>query len=139
MIHQNERDGAAWMLEWLALPPLIMASGASLLRAQEALDALKLDPERMMANLEATNGLVLAEAASFALAAHLPRAEASARVKAAVAKSIAENTHLLDILARQDDAPVDWAALRHPLDYLAPARALIERSLAEAETSLRSA
>ena len=30
MVHENERSGAAWTLEWLALPPLVIASGASL-------------------------------------------------------------------------------------------------------------
>ncbi|WP_316356020.1 3-carboxy-cis,cis-muconate cycloisomerase [Devosia sp.] len=30
MVHENERSGAAWTLEWLALPPLVIATGASL-------------------------------------------------------------------------------------------------------------
>lgn len=30
MVHENERSGAAWTLEWLALPPIIIAAGASL-------------------------------------------------------------------------------------------------------------
>jgi len=30
MVHENERSGAAWTLEWLAFPPLVIAAGASL-------------------------------------------------------------------------------------------------------------
>ena len=30
MVHENERSGAAWTLEWLALPPVVIATGASL-------------------------------------------------------------------------------------------------------------
>lgn len=30
MVHENERSGAAWTLEWLALPPIIVSAGASL-------------------------------------------------------------------------------------------------------------
>jgi 3-carboxy-cis,cis-muconate cycloisomerase len=30
MVHENERSGAAWTLEWLALPPVVITAGASL-------------------------------------------------------------------------------------------------------------
>ena len=30
MVHENERSGAAWTLEWLALPPIAITAGASL-------------------------------------------------------------------------------------------------------------
>jgi 3-carboxy-cis,cis-muconate cycloisomerase len=30
MVHENERSGAAWTLEWLALPPIVVSAGASL-------------------------------------------------------------------------------------------------------------
>jgi 3-carboxy-cis,cis-muconate cycloisomerase len=29
-VHENERSGAAWTLEWLVLPPIVIAAGASL-------------------------------------------------------------------------------------------------------------
>ena len=35
MIHENERSGAAWTLEWFVLPPLAMAAGRSLNYATE--------------------------------------------------------------------------------------------------------
>jgi 3-carboxy-cis,cis-muconate cycloisomerase len=37
MVHENERSGAAWTLEWLVLSPLTLASGASLLKTRELL------------------------------------------------------------------------------------------------------
>lgn len=40
MVHDNERSGAAWTLEWLSLPPLIVSTGASLLRAELLLAAI---------------------------------------------------------------------------------------------------
>lgn len=30
MVHENERSGAAWTLEWLTLPPMLVTAGASL-------------------------------------------------------------------------------------------------------------
>jgi 3-carboxy-cis,cis-muconate cycloisomerase len=33
LVHENERSGAAWTLEWLVLPPMIVATGAALRHA----------------------------------------------------------------------------------------------------------
>ena len=132
-IHVNERDGAAWTLEWLALPPLIGATGAALARATEALDSLRPDARRMQDNLAATRGLVLSEAASFALSAHLPRGDAVRIVKQAVAATLASNRHLFEEIADLTEAPVDWTALREPLPYLTSAQTLVDRLVAAAE------
>lgn len=40
MIHEQERSGAAWTLEWLLLPPTILATGAALRTAQTLVGAI---------------------------------------------------------------------------------------------------
>lgn len=35
MVHEQERSGAAWSLEWMILPQMLMATGTSLLKAPE--------------------------------------------------------------------------------------------------------
>lgn len=42
VVHENERSGAAWTLEWLALPPLLATAGAATLRARDLLDQIRL-------------------------------------------------------------------------------------------------
>ncbi len=42
MVHENERSGAAWTLEWLVLPRMLVTTGAGLLRAASLLDQLRL-------------------------------------------------------------------------------------------------
>ena len=37
LIHEQERSGAAWPLEWLILPQMCTATGAALKRARELL------------------------------------------------------------------------------------------------------
>lgn len=138
-IQANERDGAAWTLEWLTLPPLIATTGAALLRCDEMLASLRVDAARMLANIEQMRGLVLAEAASLALAAHMPRAEATALVKKAVEAAIGSGRHLFDHLAELSDAPLDWAELRRAETTLASARALALRILAKAADHLKAA
>lgn len=44
LIHEGERSGAAWTLEWLILPEMIAATAASLKLANVCLDGLKVQP-----------------------------------------------------------------------------------------------
>ncbi len=130
LVQAQERGGAAWSLEWLTLPQMAAATGAALRLAAEALDGLVVDEARMAANLEASQGLILAEAASFALAEHMPRPEAQALVQAACAEAAQSGRHLMDVLAEKTPAPLDWAALRDPAGYLGTADRLVDRVLA---------
>lgn len=41
MVHENERSGAAWTLEWLALPPIVVSAGASLRLANLLLEQVR--------------------------------------------------------------------------------------------------
>lgn len=41
LVHENERSGAAWTLEWMVLPQMVVAAGAATRRAEELLAALR--------------------------------------------------------------------------------------------------
>lgn len=129
-IHATERDGAAWTLEWLTLPPLIATAGAALRLAGEAVSRLRVDPARMRANLAATRDVVLAEAATFAIAAASDRAQAAAIVRDAIGAMAGDPRSLIAILAERSPVAVDWEALADPLTPLEPARILVDRILA---------
>ncbi|MBS7707274.1 3-carboxy-cis,cis-muconate cycloisomerase [Chelatococcus asaccharovorans] len=45
MVHENERSGAAWTLEWMTLPAIAIATGASLRLAASLLDQLAIRTE----------------------------------------------------------------------------------------------
>lgn len=40
LVHENERSGTAWTLEWMLLPQMIVATGAATLKASELVDGL---------------------------------------------------------------------------------------------------
>ena len=40
LVHEQERSGAAWALEWMALPPMLGATGAALANAAHLLDQI---------------------------------------------------------------------------------------------------
>lgn len=123
--HREERDGAAWAVEWALLPQIVIATGAALRHAQVLAETLNADANRMRATLDATPG-VMAEAASFALARQIPRAEATALVKAA----LSDDLPLAEALAAR--APgMDWEEILSPDEAVAPCRDLIAEIFAQ--------
>ena len=129
MIQEHERGSPGWQLEWLTLPQMAVATGAALNHAIAVIETLEVDTARMRANLDASNGLILAEAATFALAEHMPRTEAQALVKEACGEVVQSGRPLMEVLARKTDAPVDWDAVADPANYLGAANELIDRIL----------
>jgi 3-carboxy-cis,cis-muconate cycloisomerase len=43
LVHEQERSGAAWTLEWMVLPQMTVAAGAALARGSTLLDALRIN------------------------------------------------------------------------------------------------
>ena len=132
LIHEQERATHAWQMEWLALPQMFGLTAAALDKARFLSENLVVNQERMQQNVAASNGLMLAEAASFALAEHLPRVEAKKRVGDAVQVVLAEKRHLADVLQERidaSDAPVDWEKFYDEAAFLGATEALIDRVL----------
>jgi 3-carboxy-cis,cis-muconate cycloisomerase len=129
-IHAQERDGAAWAQEWLALPSLIVATGAALRHGQELAVSLVADAAQMAAVFEDTNGAMMAEAASFALAQHMGMAEARVLVKGACAKAAQSGEHLRSVMARETVLPIDWDAVFDARCALGESRAIVDRFVA---------
>lgn len=132
LLQEHERGGSAWQLEWLALPQMVCLAGAALRHAAGLLERLEVRADRMRQNIEASNGLLLAEAAAFALARTMPLAEAQALVKEACRVAEATGRHLIDVLRERGDAAIDWPSLRDPANYLGAAEELVDRVLAAA-------
>ncbi len=127
MLHAQERDGAIWTLEWMALPQICIGTATALRHAQNLADNLKPNIAKMRANIDATNGLMMAEAAMFALSAHMPRPEAQALVKNLCSVSVAEGRHLKDVMAENSEVGVDWDAVFDPANYTGLAGQIVDR------------
>lgn len=132
-IHEHERGGSAWTLEWITLPQMAKLAGAALRTAREALSGLSIYPERMARNLSASSGGILAEAAKVLLAAKMPVDEAARRVGEASRQARQTGSDLIEILRRDAPADVDWAALRDPAKWLGSANAFVDRAIDTAE------
>ena len=131
-IQEHERGGPGWQLEWLSLPQMLACTGGALAHARGLAEQLSVKADAMRTNLDLSNGLLLAEAASFRIAEFMPKPEAQALVKTACQECIRSGQHLVDVLRETVDHPVDWDALRDPRNYLGSADALIDRALQRA-------
>jgi 3-carboxy-cis,cis-muconate cycloisomerase len=131
-IHRQQRDAAAWFVEWLTVSQLCISTGAALARADDLATLIAPLPDRMLTNLGQDNGVIFAEAFSFALASQMSRPEAQAKVKALCAEAKATNTPLLKVLSAAFPS-VDWEAMTRSDTALgdAPAQATRFAALAK--------
>lgn len=128
MLGAQERDGAAWPVEWFVLPALAAAAGAGLRTAAGLAGSLRANPERMAKALMADGGLMMAEAATFALAERMPRPEAAALVKEAVKRVRDQGGTLAEALPAAEG--IDWRPTLDPAGQTGDAGAIVDAFLA---------
>ena len=76
LVHDHERDGRAWKVEWGVIGPLCGMMGALLRLGQTMCAKLQVDAPRLLANLAATQGFVLSEGVMLALASRIGKQSA---------------------------------------------------------------
>ena len=133
-IQEHERGTHGWQMEWLALPQMFTLTAAALSKALFLTQNLVVDEARMRENVTASNGLMLAEAASYALVRKsMSKADASKLVKEASQVVKQEGRHLIDVLQEKTNLPVDWKSFREESTYLGSSDILIDRVLRSAK------
>ena len=123
MIQDFERATGPWHVEWMAIPESFILAAGSLAQARFMLEGLAVDESRMRANLDLTQGLIVAEAVMMGLAPHLGRQNAHDIVYAACREALGQGRSLLDILKENPAvsgalAPDRLCALCDPGAYL---------------------
>jgi 3-carboxy-cis,cis-muconate cycloisomerase len=132
MIQEHERATSGWQIEWGTLPRMFELTASALRKAEYLSTHLAVDEARMRHNVSAANGLMLAEAISFALATTMSRKAAKVLVTAACRTAQEENRHLVDVLRSQTDAALEWDRLKDETAHFGSAQAFIDRVLADA-------
>jgi len=137
MVQEHERGLGGWHAEWEPLPELVQLAAGALAVMADTIEGLEVDSERMRRNLDATNGLIMAEAVTMALGAPLGRLEAHQLVEEKCRQAQAEGRHLKEVLQNEARVTAHLSAeqLNHlldPVNYTGVAEALIERVLAAA-------
>src|SRR3982074_1003649 len=102
-VQDHERSAGPWHAEWPTLPMLQLVTSGALAAIVDIAEGLEVDAARMRVNLDATRGLIMAEAVTMALAEKIGKSEAHHLVEAASKKAIAEKKHLRDVLTKAPD------------------------------------
>jgi 3-carboxy-cis,cis-muconate cycloisomerase len=138
MPHEHERALGGWHAEWPTLPELFRITGSALAQMVTLIEGLQVFPERMRANIEITQGLVMSERVSIALASALGKAKAHHLLEEASRACLAEGRHLRDVLGSMPAVTdhIDTAALANlfdPMSYRGASDGIIDRVLARCE------
>jgi 3-carboxy-cis,cis-muconate cycloisomerase len=134
-VHDHERSAGPWHAEWPTLPSLLLVTSGALAAIVDIAEGLEVDAVRMRVNLDATHGLIMAEAVAMALAEKIGKSDAHHLVEAASKKAVAGKKHLRDVLAADSKITAQLGAQRiaelfEPMAYQGASQALIDRLLA---------
>jgi len=137
-VQDHERSAGPWQAEWPTLPNLLLVTSGALTAIVDIAEGLQVDVARMRANLEATGGLIMAEAVAMALAEKIGKSEAHHLVEAASKKAVTEKKGLRDMLTKDPKVTAHLSAdklakLFEPMAYQGASQALIDRLLASLE------
>jgi len=139
-VQDHERSAGPWHAEWPTLPMLQLVTSGALAATVDIAEGLEIDVARMRVNLDATHGLIMAEAVTMALAEKIGKSEAHHLVEAASKKAVADKKDLRDVLTKDSKVTVHLSAdkiakLFEPMAYQGASQALIDRLLASLDES----
>jgi 3-carboxy-cis,cis-muconate cycloisomerase len=140
-VQDHERSAGPWHAEWPTLPTLQLVTSGALAAIVDIAEGLEVDAARMRQNLDATHGLIMAEAVTMALAEKIGKSDAHHLIEEDSRKAIAAKRNLRDVLA--DDARVTahldaarLAKLFEPMAYQGASQTLIDRLLASLDDKI---
>jgi 3-carboxy-cis,cis-muconate cycloisomerase len=133
-VQDHERSAGPWHAEWPTLPTLQLVTSGALAAIVDVAEGLEVDAPRMRLNLDATHGLIMAEAVTFALADRIGKSDAHHLVEAASKKAVAGKQHLRDVLTGDPKVTAhldadEIAKLFEPMAYQGVSQELIDRLL----------
>ena len=142
MAGDHERATGPWQAELLALPQSFVLTAGALHHARSIAEGMTVDVAAMRRNLDATNGLIMAEAFMMQLAPAIGRDAAHHAVQVACGRALEEKRGLVEVLAEDEEvsAHLDRTALKRisdPANYLGEVGAVVDRVLAEASRVLK--
>lgn len=136
MVQEHERAAGGWHAEWETLPEICRLTAGALAHIREIVNGLEIDPARMRENLDATHGLIYAEAITMALAKHIGRAPAYQVIEKACRRAVDEKRPLREVVAQDPQVKpylpaTELDRLFDPSNYFGSAVQLVERVLAQ--------
>lgn len=138
MGQDHDRCGGTWIAEWMLLPETFLLTSGALAWANDLLERLEVHPEKMMENVKASNGLVLTERFTLALAQRISKFEARRLLDEACARVAADKISLPEALSGMEAVRAvlsedEIAALADPRTYIGAAPEIVDQILEAAK------
>ncbi|MBL4720650.1 MAG: 3-carboxy-cis,cis-muconate cycloisomerase [Alphaproteobacteria bacterium] len=142
MIQDHERASGPWHVEWLALPQIFILTSGSLFQARDMLEGLIVDADRMRANLDLTNGMIVSEAVMMGLAPSMGRQVAHDVVYDLCREALSQNRSLRELLCETAAVTEHLTDERigelcEPGNYTGQAGEMVDRMLAKVAATQR--
>ena len=140
----QEHEGAVGgsQAQWQAFPALLVVTAGALGAVADIAQCLEIDAQRMRENLDHTQGLIMAEAVTTALAAKIGRDQATRIIHEAGRRALAERRHLSMVLGEDPRVtshmtPGELARAFELLSYQGVAQTFIDRIVGSLSRSAR--
>ncbi len=132
MLHEHERDWSSFQMEWAYIPELCVMTHGAMVMTERVLSGLIVYPENMMRNLNATNGLLLAERVMLTLGGHIGRQHAHDIIYESAMASFEQRVPFADLL-KQNPAVMEHLtaetidSLLDPVQYTGLSGVFVDR------------
>jgi 3-carboxy-cis,cis-muconate cycloisomerase len=100
MVQEDERGLGNWHAEWETLPEIFRLTAGALHQMATIVPHLEVDEAHMRHNLDATQGLIFAEAITMAMAAHIGKADARKLLEESIQQARTSGKHLREVLSQ---------------------------------------
>ncbi len=137
---EHERDAMSWRAEWIALPEINLYVSAQLQTALTILRGLKVNSDRMLANLLMQNGLLLSEKVMFEIGKRLGKQTAHHLVYNCAMQAFEQNRAFKDVLLddpllNKEFSVAELDSWLEPINYLGSAPEKVQQVINYAEQS----
>jgi 3-carboxy-cis,cis-muconate cycloisomerase len=136
MMQEHERSAGLWHAEWEPAEQLMRLAAGSLEKSIQLIENLEVDQERMLQNLEVTQGLIYAENISLLLSARMGKGNAHEWVEKACKLALKEKKHLKKIVEESTVEIEQLDDLFNPLNSIGQSIQLIDQILKRYEDQL---
>jgi len=135
MVQEDERGLGNWHAEWETLPEIFRLTAGALHQMADMVPALEVDTARMRQNMNATHGLIFAEAVTMAIGKQIGKSAAHKLVEAASQQTTKSGKHLREVLQLDKSvmthlSSADLDRLFQAESYLGAAEEIVDRVVA---------
>ena len=132
MVQEDERGLGNWQAEWETLPEIFRLTAGALHQLLTIVPHLEIDTKRMRQNLDATRGLIFAEAITITMAAHIGKPASLKLIEAASREVRESGKHLREVLASNSSVKkhlsvAELNRLFEPENYFGQAETFVDR------------